>query len=521
MILMLVMVMTLSVSVPAASSEDQENKDDVQEYLWEISADMDDEAFETARARNYKIVKEWEPLFTEDSFHAVYVANVHLNQKKEDAREEYVQALADLEQVKSVAEGILWLWNEDNMPVYGNMEYSEEELDGGKLDGFGFIPYMITYLLDDPTQAKGNILLFSGGSRTNDGEAFPTAPVFNELGYNCFVVNNRMAPYSTQDSDLDTQRAVRMVRSLGEVNGWGGMDMIALCGFSAGGWKVINSIENAYITETPDQLGADDYVPDAIDETPALFNVAILVYTGNDEMLKETGYWPALFMVAGSEDSTGATQRLENYYENAKGIVPSELIVYEGAGHGFGSGAEGSMHTTEEASHWPEEADRFMQANVGYNQSYENADAKEVENTTAKAAENSIDIHTEDSAVTVEYYDGAEIIETQEEGSILVQVPDGQKLDHINIFSSGGAINITGVLADTYDLETVHDDMNVYLPEDTAFHVQLATISDLFESDFLYDVTMQRHEYIFGDYENGVDIHMETIIGTARVMILQ
>ena len=63
--------------------------------------------------------------------------------------------------------------------------------------------------------------------------------------------------------------------------------------------------------------------------------------------------------------------------------------------------------------------------------------------------------------------------------------------------------------------------MNVYLPEDTAFHVQLATISDLFESDFLYDVTMQRHEYIFGDYENGVDIHMETIIGTARVMILQ
>ena len=363
------------------------------------------------------------------------------------------------------------------------------------------------------TQAKGNILLFSGGSRTNDGEAFPTAPVFNELGYNCFVVNNRMAPYSTQDSDMDTQRAVRMVKSLGEENGWGGMDMIALCGFSAGGWKVINSIENAYITETPDQLGADDYVPDEIDETPALFNVAILVYTGNDEMLKETGYWPALFMVAGSEDSTGATQRLENYYENAKDVVPSELIVYEGAGHGFGSGAEGSMHTTEEASHWPEEADRFMQANLGYNQSNANAATGETEN--------SIDIHTEDSAVTVEYYDGTEIIETQEDGSILVQVPDGQKLDHINIFSSGGAINITGVLADTYDLETVHDDMNVYLPEDTAFHVQLATISDLFESDFLYDVTMQRHEYIFGDYENGVDIHMETIIGTARVMILQ
>ena len=30
---------------------------------------------------------------------------------------------------------------------------------------------------------------------------------------------------------------------------------------------------------------------------------------------------------------------------------------------------------------------------------------------------------------------------------------------------------------------------------------------------------MTRHEYIFG--ENGVDIEMETIIGVARVMILQ
>ena len=196
---------------------EQTEINDIQDYLWEISADMDDEAFETARNRNYKIIKEWEPLFTEDSFHAVYAANVHINQNKEGAREEYVQALADLVQVKSVAEGIIWLWDGDNMPVYENREYSEEDLDGGKLDGYGFVPYMITYMLDDPSQAKGNILLFSGGSRTNDGEAFPTAPVFNELGYNCFVVNNRMAPYTYQDSDYDTQRAIRLVKYMGIV----------------------------------------------------------------------------------------------------------------------------------------------------------------------------------------------------------------------------------------------------------------------------------------------------------------
>jgi len=297
--------------------------------------------------------------------------------------------------------------------------------------------------------------------------------------------------------------------------------MIALCGFSAGGWKVINSIENAYITETPDQLGAKAYVPDEIDSIPAEFNTAILVYTGNDEMLKATGYWPALFMVAGSEDGTGATQRLENYYENAKDVVPSELIVYEGAGHGFGSGAEGNAFATEETAHWPEEADRFMQANVGYNQSYAQNDIPETTDPSEGAADNNIDIHTEDCAVTVEYYDGDEITQTQEDGMIRLQVPQGQTLGNVSIFSSGGEINVTGVIADSYYLETVQDDINVYLPEDTAFHVQLTTISDLFESDFLYDVTMQRHEYIFGDYENGVDIEMVTIVGTARVMIQQ
>lgn len=356
--------------LPAAAEEPVNASGDISEYLWDLSADMEEETFELNRARDFKIVTEMLPLFTEESYHNLYVANVHVNQSKEGAKEEFVEALENLDQIKSVAEGITFLWDAENMPNYGNKEYTEEQQDAGKLDGYGFIPYMINYLLEDPSQAKGNILMFAGGNRTNDTETFPTSEVMNKLGYNCFVVNCRRDPYTTNDAEFDAQRALRMVKYLGEQNGWGGLDCIAMCGFSAGGSRVINSIENCYIEETPDQLGADAYVPDAIDAVPADFNTAILVYTGYDTMLKETGHWPALLMIAGSEDNTGATQRLENYYAYTKDIVPSKLIVYEGAGHGFGSGQEGSKFTTEEASHWPEEADAFLQENRGYNQAY-------------------------------------------------------------------------------------------------------------------------------------------------------
>ena len=42
-----------------------------------------------------------------------------------------------------------------------NPNITEEELDAAPLDGVGFIPLMVKCLLDDPTQAKGNIIAIS------------------------------------------------------------------------------------------------------------------------------------------------------------------------------------------------------------------------------------------------------------------------------------------------------------------------------------------------------------------------
>lgn len=130
-----------------------------------------------------------------------------------------------------------------------------------------------------------------------------------------------------------------------------------------------------------------------------------------------------------------------------------------------------------------------------------------------------IDAAWETGAVTVEYYDGADIAQTEQGSDLLIQVPQGAYLETINIFAPEGEVNVVGVLAAQYDIETVGDDINIYLPEGTAFHVMLTTIRDIFESDFLYDVTATKHEYVY--LTDGVEITLETVIGVARVLTLE
>lgn len=130
-----------------------------------------------------------------------------------------------------------------------------------------------------------------------------------------------------------------------------------------------------------------------------------------------------------------------------------------------------------------------------------------------------VDVTWESGAVTVEYYEGTDIVQTEQGSELLIQVPQGAYLESINIFAPEGEVNVVGVLAAQYDIETVGDDINIYLPEGTAFHVMLSTIRDIFESDFLYDVTSTKNEYVY--LTDGVEITLETVIGIARVMTLK
>ena len=371
--IIMVMLMAFAMCNDCVSAQETDDSKDYFKYLWDLSGDLSDEEFGTLALRNYKFIQSLEPLIEEDSFKALYKANVHLKQNAEGSREEFIEAQNNIEMKLSVADGVIFLWDKDNIPAPAeDAELTDEELDAAPLDGVGFVPLIVKCLLDDPSQAKGNIIAISGGAgknRSNSGEAYPAVDVFNELGYNVFVLQYRIAPYSRIDMGLDTQRAVRLVRYYAEQEGWGGQDMIACAGWSAGASCIMNAVNNFYGDINGTKVD-DSYVPDEIDLTVnSDMDVAMPIYGGGFDEYCENPNIPAMYLCVGSEDTVvGPEGEMAMYdYAIAHGI-PAVIHIMEGAGHGFGVGQEGALKGTEECALWPGEADQFMMVNKGHSQ---------------------------------------------------------------------------------------------------------------------------------------------------------
>ncbi len=342
---------------------------DLYDYLWNLPLDGSDEEFAKYAVRNFKFVQSIEPLVSEESYFNLYGASVRLKQNKEGAREEFLAALADLDLESSVADGVYFLWDADNMPTVDGESFTEEELDNGPLDSYGFIPLLVKCMLDDPTQAKGNIILVSGGgmtNRSNSSEAYPAISVFNDLGYNVFVLQRRIRPYSDEDIYMDMQRAIRIVRYYAAQEGWGGQDMIAACGWSGGAATVMGAVNNLYGDLNPTKYDSD-YIPDEIDAVNSDLDVAMPIYGGALNDNGENTNLPAFYTCAGTEDTTGAADHVQKLCEDAAARgVDTAINLFEGAGHGFGVGQEGALKSTPECATWPGIADEFMQAHRGY-----------------------------------------------------------------------------------------------------------------------------------------------------------
>ena len=62
-------------------------------------------------------------------------------------------------------------------------------------------PFLVPYLVEDQLAAKGNMIVIAGGgysSRGNAMEGYPIAEAFQDLGYNAYVLQRRVAPYSQE-----------------------------------------------------------------------------------------------------------------------------------------------------------------------------------------------------------------------------------------------------------------------------------------------------------------------------------
>lgn len=286
-----------------------------------------------------------------------------------------VHALAGARQELQLAEGVtdpedtIWyIWGDD-MPTAADAEKYDYY---GTWDNPDFKPFLVPCMLEDQSQVKGNIILISGGGfqqRCNRWEAYPAIQVFNDLGYNCFVLQRRVAPSQPVDAGLDLQRSIRYLKYYAKQYGIAKIDNLACAGYSGGGGTITIAVEQLYGYIKPTAI-YPDYRCDAIDEINSDMNTMIMVYSA-DALETDNPNIPNAFVVIGTEDPllwNESYQALLYYREHG---IRYEAHFFADAGHGFGQGfGLNSFNYTDEdvenVKAWPALADTFMSIQYGY-----------------------------------------------------------------------------------------------------------------------------------------------------------
>lgn len=161
---------------------------------------------------------------------------------------------------------ILYLWEPDHMPSVS--EYTQN--DNGYFDDPDLRPYLTSFPVPEETTVKGAVLLCAGGAfsfRGNEMDTIPVARELNKQGYQCFVVDYRLRPYTQQEGALDLARAFRFVKANAEIYGVD-EDDIAVMGFSAGGILAGEFLINFDGDVNGSKLDPS-YLPDELDDVTA------------------------------------------------------------------------------------------------------------------------------------------------------------------------------------------------------------------------------------------------------------
>lgn len=208
-----------------------------------------------------------------------------------------------------------------------------------------FRPNLVYYPTAEGVEVKGAVLLAAGGAFRfrSDTDGAPVAEAFNQLGYQSFVVNYRLQPFSMQEGALDLGRAVRYVRSHAEEYGIDEKD-IAVIGFSAGGilWgELLLNFDGAVNGTSIDPK----YEPDELDQVSADASAVGMIYSfygrlsvasTDVEKFKNSDLPPAFFAYGTRDPFVGEFEECIEALRQAG--VPVEDHVLQGWPHGFGAG---------------------------------------------------------------------------------------------------------------------------------------------------------------------------------------
>ena len=234
----------------------------------------------------------------------------------------------------------LYLWEEGNVPAV--TEYTQN--NGNYFDDPDFRPYLVSFPVPEGTAVKGAVLICAGGAfqfRSDENEGTPVAQALSELGYQSFVVNYRLRPYTQQEGALDLARAVRFVRKNAEIYGIQPED-IAVMGFSAGGILAGEMLLNFDGLVNGTALDPD-YQLDDLDEFSADAAADGMIYSfygrlsvgSTDVEALRAGELPPTFYCYGTEDPF-YRQFLANADAVEAGGVAVERLQLDGMPHGFG-----------------------------------------------------------------------------------------------------------------------------------------------------------------------------------------
>ena len=350
---------------------------------------------------NYKLVRNLPTTFTQESWETycslangmakLDAANLADVQKK--MVDDTIAAREALVQAQPLNDSIWYIWGDDIATI--ETDTSALEFTVSSYDNADFIPFLTPYVLEDQATVKGNLIIVAGGGyseRNNAGEGWPIAARFNALGFNCYVLQRRVAPYAAEDIWMDLQRAIRYIRYHAEDYGLGGMNCMAAVGFSGGGGTICGQIYNLYGEIQPTKYD-QDYVPDEVDQVNADLDVALIMYgasaNGNLGVIDETialyadyaaddllpvmevegldaGSYatdnpnpPAMFFGVGENDTLIGHNN--HYMADAfRGKVLVEEHTFAKVGHGFGVGSE-----ENNTQYWIDMAAHFMTMATG------------------------------------------------------------------------------------------------------------------------------------------------------------
>lgn len=242
-----------------------------------------------------------------------------------------------------------------------------------------FEPFLLPYLLPDQSRVKGNLIVIAGGGyagRMNAYEGYPVAERFNELGYNAYVLQRRVAPYLPEDSMMDLARSIRYLRAMGPEKGIGGLDCIGAAGFSGGSSTILGQLALYYGDILPTALHPD-YIPDEIDHQSADMDFALCIYGPAWKYDDMSGHYetdnpnlPPIFICAGSQDDMGAAVPCTELFRSLNDRTATEIHLFAGAGHGFGIGPGMDAkvfrpNITHNVTVWPMLADAFIDYHTG------------------------------------------------------------------------------------------------------------------------------------------------------------